>query len=339
MDCDLEQSEREIQRDSNMNVLAIAEHRDGRFRKEALEAISEAKRIANYWGCELIAAVLGSGMGDIAAQLGTFGADTILVLDHQALTNYTTDAYTNVLESVINKENPAVIVVSATAQGKDLCARLSARINSSLGMDCVAVRFENDRIIVTRAIYGGLVLAEVALEGKCPIIALQPNAIAISKNKGAGKIEKIMVNPGKTCLRFMEKSLKTGRPELSEADVVVSGGRGMGGPDYSVIEELADVLGGAVGASRYAVDSGWRPFSDQVGQTGKIISPKLYIACGISGSIQHCAGMLASRIVVAINKDPHAPIFAYSDYGVVGDLFDVLPHITAEAKKIFNQDR
>ena len=155
------------------------------------------------------------------------------------------------------------------------------------------MRFENHRVIVTRAIYGGLVLAEVALEGKWPIIALQPNAMAITKNRGAGKIQRIMVDSGKTALRFVGKDLKTTMPELTEADVVVSGGRGMGGPDFSVIEELADVLGGAVGASRYAVDSGWRPFSDQVGQTGKIISPKLYIACGISGSIQHCAGVFA----------------------------------------------
>jgi electron transfer flavoprotein alpha subunit len=322
-----------------MNVLAIAEHMDGRFRKGAFEAISEGRRIANCLGCELTATVLGTGLEDMAVQLGTFGADKILVLDHQALNNYTSDAYTNVLEFIINKENPVLIVASATAQGKDLCARLSARINSSLGMNCVAVRLENDRIIVTRAIYGGLILAEVALEGKGPIIALQPNAIAITKNRGAGKIHKVMVDPGKTSLRFIEKNLQTTTPELTEADVVVSGGRGMGGPDFAVIEELADVLGGAVGASRYAVDSGWRPFSDQVGQTGKIISPKLYVACGISGSIQHCAGMFASRIVVAINKDPHAAIFAYSDYGIVGDLFDVLPHITAEARKILNQGR
>jgi len=322
-----------------MNVLAITEHIDGRFRKGTFEAISEAKRIAGCLGRELTATVLGVGIEDMAMQLGEFGADKILVLENQALKNYTTDAYTNVLASIIAEENPAVIVMSASAQGKDICARLSARINSPLGMDCVAVRLESDRIIVTRAIYGGQVLAEVALEGRWPIIALRPNAIAITKTRGAGKIQKIMVDPGKTVLRFIEKQLETNKPELTEADVVVSGGRGMGGPDYSVIEDLASALGGAVGASRYAVDAGWRPFADQVGQTGKIIAPKLYIACGISGGIHHCAGMSASKVVVAINKDPNAAIFAYADYGIVEDLFDVLPHITAEAKKIIKKDR
>jgi len=322
-----------------MNVLAITEHIDGRFRKGALEAISEAKRIAGYLRCELTATVLGFGIEKIALELGTFGADKILVVDHQALKDYTTDAYTNVLAKIIGEENPAAIVMSATAQGKDLGARLSTRINSALGMDCEEVRFEGDRIIVTRSIYGGQVLAEVALESKWPIIALRPNVIDITKARGAGKIQKTMVDPGKTLMRFIEKKIKTAIPELAEAEVVISGGRGMGGPDYSVIEELATVLGGAVGASRYAVDAGWRPFADQVGQTGKVISPNLYIACGISGAIHHCAGISASKIVVAINKDPQAAIFAYSDYGIVGDLFDVLPQITAEAKKNLDKDR
>jgi electron transfer flavoprotein alpha subunit len=322
-----------------MNVLAITENIDGCFRKGTFEAISEAKRIAGCLGRELTATVLGVGMEDMAMRLGKFGADKILVIDNQALKDYTTDAYTNVLAAVIGKENPAVIVMSASAQGKDLCARLSARINSPLGMDCVSVRLECNRIIVTRAIYGGQVMAEVALEGRWPIIALRPNSIAITKTRGAGKIQKIMVDPGKTVLRFIEKHMETTKPELTEADVVVSGGRGMGGPDYSVIEDLAAALGGAVGASRYAVDAGWRPFADQVGQTGKIISPKLYIACGISGAIHHCAGMSASKVVVAINKDPKAPIFANADYGIVEDLFDVLPHITGEAKKIATKDQ
>lgn len=317
-----------------MNVLVITEHIEGRFRKCAFEAVSEGKRIANLLGRELTAAVLGVELENMAMQLGRFGADKILVLDNQALKEYTTDAYTNVLAAIISEENPAAIVMSASTQGKDLSARLSARINSPLGMDCLAVRFECDRIIVTRAIYGGQVLSEVALEGRWPIIALRPNAIPITESRGAGQIQNIMVDPGKTVLRFIEKHLETTKPELTEADVVVSGGRGIGGPDFSVVEDLAAALGGAVGASRYAVDAGWRPFADQIGQTGKIISPKLYIACGISGAIHHCAGMSASKVVVAINKDPKAAIFAYADYGIVEDLFDVLPHLTAEAKKL-----
>ena len=253
-----------------MSVLAVTEHIDGRIRKTTLEAISEAKRMAGCLGCEMTAAVLGVGLKEVAAQLEKFGVDKLLLYEHQALRNYTTDAYTNVLAGIISEEDPAAIVISASAQGKDLSARLSARINSPMGMDCISVRLEGHRIIVTRAIYGGQVLAEVALDGrKWPIIALRPNTFAISNSKGAGKVKKTVADPGKTNLRFIEKHLETSMPELTEADVVVSGGRGMGGPDYSIIEELATVLGGAVGASRYAVDAGWRPFAEQVGQTLK----------------------------------------------------------------------
>jgi len=245
-----------------------------------------------------------------------------------------TDAYTNVIADFISKENPAVVILGASTQGKDLSARLSARLNAPLAMDCVSIRFEDKNLIATRPMYGGKVLADVALDGNPQILAIRPNAVTIANAAGTGSIEKLDTDIGNTALQFIEKSLDTGKVELTEADTVVSGGRGMRGPDFTVIEELAQLLDGAVGASRSAVDEGWRPASEQVGQTGKVVSPNLYIACGISGAIQHLAGISSSKVIVAINKDTEAPIFSKADYGIEGDLFEIVPLITEEVRKL-----
>jgi electron transfer flavoprotein alpha subunit len=236
--------------------------------------------------------------------------------------------------AVIEKESPAVVVLGASTQGKDLAARLAARLNAGLAQDCIAVRTEGGSIVATRPMYGGKVIAEVALSGSPQIVAIRPNAMAIVESAKDGAVEKVDADPGESKLTFVEKKLEAEKVELTEADIIVSGGRGMGGDDYSLIEELAGLLGGAVGASRSAVDEGWRPHSDQVGQTGKVVSPNLYIACGISGAIQHLAGMSSSKVIVAVNKDPEAPIFSKADYGVVGDLFDLIPQITDEVRKV-----
>lgn len=318
---------------SQQCVLAIAEQSDAAFRKITYEVLSEGRRIANSLGCSLTAVVLGAGE-DISKELGEYGADRILVADNQALREYVNDAYTNVITDIIDKENPCVVILGASTQGKELSARIAARINASLAMDCVAVQVENGNLVVTRPMYGGKILADVALDGNPQIAAIRPNFMSIVKTTGAGSVEKIDVDVGKTDLTFIEKNLETGKVELTEADVIISGGRGMGGSDFSVIEELADLLGGAVGASRSAVDEGWRPVSDQVGQTGKVVSPNLYVACGISGAIQHFAGMSSSRVVVAINKDPDAPIFSKADYGIVGDLFEIVPLMIDEVKRL-----
>ena len=317
-----------------MSVLAIAEQRDGEFRKVTYEAVSEGRRLADELGTELTAVVLGSGIEAAAGDLGKYGADKVLVADSPALADYLTDLYTNVMAGVIEKEAPTVVILGASTQGKDLAARLAARLNAGLAMDCVAVRNDGGSIIATRPLYGGKVLAEVALSGSPQMVALRPNAMAIVESAKDGAVEKIEADPGESRLTFVEKKLETEKVELTEADVIVSGGRGMGGDDYSMIEALAALLGGAVGASRSAVDEGWRPHSDQVGQTGKVVSPNLYIACGISGAIQHLAGMSSSKVIVAVNKDPEAPIFSKADYGVVGDLFELVPLITEEVKKV-----
>jgi len=307
-----------------MSILTIiVQGADRRIRRGSLEALSQSKRIANCLGGEVIAAVGGFQLDSVAEELRDFGADRILLLDHSALTNYTTDAYTNVFADIVGREDPQVIVLSATIPGRDLSTRLSARLKSPLGMDCVTVRATASSLVVTRALYSGQVMVEIALEGKWPIIALRPNAFPIAKIQSAGKVERILVNPGEVRVRFIEVERDVTTPDLTEADVVVAGGRGVGGADFSVLEALAKALGGAVGASRYAVDAGWRPFGDQVGQTGKVISPKLYIACGISGAIQHQAGMSSAGTVVVINKDPDAPFFSQADYGLVEDLFSM----------------
>jgi electron transfer flavoprotein alpha subunit len=316
------------------NVLVITEQNDGIFRKTTYEAVSEGKRIARALGCGLTAAVLGQGVEPVAGDLAAYGADRILCADHPGLKEYTADAYVNVLGRVIEAEKPSAIILGASTQGKDIAARLAARFDAALGMDCVAVRVEGGNLVVTRPMYGGKVLAEVVLNGTPQIAAIRPNAMTVSEGAGAGVVEKISADPGRVRTRFVEKHLEAGKLELTEAEVIVSGGRGMGGSDYALLEELAELLCGAVGASRSAVDEGWRPHSDQVGQTGKTVSPNLYIACGISGAIQHLAGMSSSKVIVAINKDPDAPIFGRADYGIVGDLFQVIPAMTEEIRKL-----
>lgn len=315
-------------------ILAFTEPVEGSFKKISFETISTAKKIAEKMGGAAIAAVMGDGVASIAGQAAAYGADRILVADHAGLQEGLTDALVQAAAQLVEKVQPAVMVIGATAQGKDIAARLSARLSAPLAMDCVEVRVENDRIVATRPMYGGKVLADVSLSGTPAIVAIRPRAMEAVAAPGAGEVETVSVNLTGTTLALIEKQMESGKIELTEADVVVTGGRGMGGNDFSVVEALAKALDGAVGASRSAVDEGWRPVSDQVGQTGKVVTPNLYIACGVSGAIQHLAGMASSRVVVAINKDPEAPIFSKCDFGIVGDLFEVVPAITAEIEKL-----
>ena len=316
-------------------VLVLAEQVDGSFRKIAYEVVSEGRRLADTLGETVSAVVLGSGVERIAVELGKYGADKILVGDDPALADYTTDAYTNVLFDIVKDNDPRILLLGASSQGKDLSGRLAARLGVGLAIDCIALKLDGEKLIATRPIYGGKVHAEVALEGIPQMSAVRSNVMEIVEAQKAGDVEKVTISPGVVKTRIVEKRLEAAsKVDLTEADVIVSGGRGMGGPDYNVIEELAELLGGTVGASRSAVDEGWRPHSDQVGQTGKVVSPNLYIACGISGAIQHLAGMGSSKYIVAINKDPEAPIFKKADYGIVEDLFKAVPAITAELKKL-----
>jgi electron transfer flavoprotein alpha subunit len=315
-------------------ILAFTEQVDGTFKKISFEAISTATQIAEKIGGPSVAAVMGKGVASIAGQAAAYGAERILVADHEGLQDGLVDAFIQAAAELVQKADPAVVVIGATALGKDIAARLSARLNAPLAMDCVDVRVDGDKIVATRPMYGGKVLADVNLNGTPAIVAIRPRAMDAVAAQGAGEVESVAVDLNGTALTLVDKQMETGKIELTEADVVVTGGRGMGGDDYSVVEALAKSLEGAVGASRSAVDEGWRPVSDQVGQTGKVVTPNLYIACGVSGAIQHLAGMASSRVVVAINKDPEAPIFSKCDFGIVGDLFEVVPAITAEVEKL-----
>ena len=315
-------------------VFAITEQRDGELRKVSFETVSEGRRLADGLGSELTTVVLGSGVEGLAEDLKKYGPDKILVADDSALAEYTTDAYTNVLADLIQSSDPAVIIMGASAQGKDLAGRLAAKLDAGVAMDCTSIKLDGGSLTYTRPIFGGKIVADVEIEGDLQIVAIRPNVMDIAEASKDSAIEKPAVQIGEVKTSVVETKMETGdKVELTEADIIVSGGRGTGG-DYAAIEELADTLGAAVGASRSAVDEGWRPHSDQVGQTGKTVSPTLYVACGISGAIQHLAGMSTSKYIVAINKDEEAPIFSKADFGITGDLFEVVPAITEEVKKL-----
>jgi len=315
-------------------VLAFTEQVDGEFKKISFEAVSTAKQIAEKIGGPAMAAVMGSGVGAIADQTAAYGAQRILVADNDALQDGLVDAFVQAAAQLVEKADPAAVVIGASAMGKDIAARLSARLSAPLAMDCVDVRVDGDQIVATRPMYGGKVLADVSLAGTPAIVAIRPRSMDTVADPGAGEVETVDIELTATALSLVDKQMETGKIELTEADVVVTGGRGMGSDDFSVVEALAAALDGAVGASRSAVDEGWRPVSDQVGQTGKVVTPNLYVACGVSGAIQHLAGMASSRVVVAINKDPEAPIFSKCDFGIVADLFDAVPAMTAEVEKL-----
>ncbi len=321
-------------------VWAIAEQRDGEFRKITYEVVSEGRRLADKLGQQLTAIVLGSGMKDKASELAQYGADKIVVADDPNLATYTADAYVSVLAQLVEADTPEIIILGASTQGKDLAPRLAARLNVAMAQDCTAFDIEDGKLVATRPIFTGKAYAKVTFEDSTPnIVTARPNVMPINQPDSGRSAEIVDAQ-----FSLDEAQLKTkvvevikdesGRIDLTEADKIVSGGRGMkNAENFKILEELADVIGAAVGASRAAVDAGWRPQTDQVGQTGKIVSPNLYIACGISGAIQHLAGMGTSKIIVAINKDPEAPIFQKADYGVVDDLFKVVPALTEELKK------
>ena len=315
-------------------VFVITEQRDGELRKVSFEAVSEGRRVADGLGTELTAVVLGNGIEGLAEELKKYGADKICVADDPALADYTTDAYSNVLCGLIQSADPAVVILGASAQGKDLAGRLAAKLDAGVAMDCTAIKLDNGSLTYTRPMFGGKIVADVEIEGTLQIVAIRPNVMDITETAKDSAVDKPAVEVGEVKTAVVEKTMDTGdKIELTEADIIVSGGRGTGG-DYAAIEALAAELGAAVGASRSAVDEGWRPHSDQVGQTGKTVSPTLYVACGISGAIQHLAGMSTSKYIVAINKDEEAPIFSKADFGIAGDLFDVVPAVTEEVKKI-----
>jgi electron transfer flavoprotein alpha subunit len=322
-------------------VMIIAEQRDGDIRKISYELTSEGRRLADSLGQELTAVLLGSNIKDKAAKFGHYGANKVIVADDPRLGTYTTDAYVSVIAQIVKANDPVILLLGASTQGKDLAARLSARLDVGMAQDCIQFSVEEGRLNAVRPIYAGKAYAKVTYSDNYPHMATaRPNVMTINttdESRTAQMIEaSFKLDDGDIKTKVVDAIKdKSGKVDLTEADKIVSGGRGMKGPEgYGILEELAELIGATVGASRSAVDAGWRPHSDQVGQTGKVVSPNLYIACGISGAIQHLAGMSTSKVIVAINKDPDAPIFQKADYGVVDDLFNVVPALSIEIKKI-----
>ena len=316
-------------------VFIIAEHRDGRLKKSTFELLGASAAAGN----ETHAILLGDGVSDLAKELGAYGAAKVHLAQNPALKFYTAEAYCKVIADVLKSVSPDVVLASHTPTGRDLMPRLAARLGVGMASDCTQLAFENGKIKARRPVYAGKATAEVEFLGSGPQLAtVRPNALGAPKADPSRSAEVVNVTTDLGALKTKVLEVVKGtsaRPDVTEASIVVSGGRAMkNSENFKILEELADVLGAAVGASRAAVDAGYRPHRDQVGQTGKVVSPALYMACGISGAIQHLAGMRTSKVIVAINTDPEAPIYQLADYGVVCDLFTLVPLLTQELKKI-----
>ncbi len=324
--------------DMAKGVWIVAEQRDGAFRKISYELASTARKLADQLGEEVCAVLCGAGIEGIAGQLGKYGVDKVYVADDPALDPYTTDAHAAAVAKVVKENDPSILLIGASTQGKDLSGRLVGKLATGLATDCTDVKIADGKLLAIRPMYAGKCFGEITISSFPQMATLRPNVFPAVENAKAGEVVKFdpALDAGQLKTKVIEVQKDTsGKVDLTEANFIVSGGRGMKGPEgYGILEELAAVLGATVGASRAAVDAGWRPQSDQVGQTGKVVSPNLYVACGISGAIQHLAGMSSSKVIVAINKDQEAPIFAKADYGIVDDLFKVVPEFTKECKKL-----
>jgi electron transfer flavoprotein alpha subunit len=322
-------------------IWIIVEQSKSVIRKVSLELLSQGRILADQTGEPLVAVIPGKNVAGLADEVAKYGADKVILIDDDKLADYTTGAYTSALNKIIRKEEPQAVLLGNTAVGKDLAPRLAQRLGVGMASDCTGMEADADSFLkFRRPIYGGKAFAEVAPTARPVLATIRPNTFPLAAPDASRKAE--VVNETAQIdaddLRAIVKEIALAasqRPELIEANVIISGGRGMKGPEnYCILEACADVIGAAVGASRAAVDAGWIEQKFQVGQTGKTVSPTLYIACGISGAIQHLAGMGSSKVIVAINKDPEANIFNLADYGIVGDLFEIVPLLTEEFKKL-----
>lgn len=318
-------------------IWIFAEQRDGQLKKVTFELISEGRKVADQLGEELCAVLVGKDIANLADSLGQYGVDKVFILENDALASYTTDGYTNAVANLVQQQEPSALLLGCTVTGRDLAAQVAQRLQTGLMTDCIGMEIADNQLVFTRPIYAGKVILKAACPEARPVMAtIRPNTFPAVENPKTPEVVNVDVDLGDIRQIIKDTLIQVSeRPELTEADIIVSGGRGMKGPEnFKLLEDVADVLGAAVGASRAAVDAGWVDHSFQVGQTGKTVSPTLYIACGISGAIQHLAGMSSAKCIVAINKDEEANIFKVADYGIVGDLFEVLPVLTEEIKKI-----
>jgi electron transfer flavoprotein alpha subunit len=315
------------------NTFLVAEHHQGQLKRVTLEILGELKK----QGVNPIVLVLGQGTDGVAGQIAAKGPAKVVCLENEILKQYSTEGYANALYAFLSKNSPDTIVTGATLQAKDFLPRLAAKFKVGLANDCVEFKMASGKPVVRRPVYAGKVSKSVEFLKSPAIFSVRPNVLPVAADAGgAAPVEKTAAEPGKIRAKLaqvIESQVK--KVELTEADIIISGGRSLkNAENFKILQDCAAVVGAAVGASRAAVDAGYAPHDMQVGQTGKTVSPKLYIACGISGAIQHLAGMRTSKIIVAINKDPEAPIFQRADYGLVGDLFEIVPLLTEEFKKL-----
>jgi electron transfer flavoprotein alpha subunit len=320
-------------------VLVFIETRQGTVKKTSLEALSAGRKLADVLRETVVALCIGAA-GDPSAQLAQFGADQVLRTGPGSLDAYSPEAYSATVAQAAQKIQPRIILGSASAMGRDFLPRVAARLRVGLAQDCTGAKIDGGELECVRPIYAGKAYARVRLTRLPAIATLRPNVFSLGAPDASRTAQSEEFTPELVPEKIRAKVSSTTssegqKVELTEAGIIVSGGRGVKGPEhFPLIQALADALGGALGASRAAVDAGWIDHQHQVGQTGKTVSPTLYVACGISGAIQHLAGMSSSKFIVAINKDPEAPIFKLADYGIVGDLFAIVPALTEAVKKL-----
>ncbi|MBK9143728.1 MAG: electron transfer flavoprotein subunit alpha/FixB family protein [Candidatus Melainabacteria bacterium] len=318
-------------------ILVFIEQRNGHIRKSSLEALCEAKRKS---GGEPVSALLvGENVKGLAAEVGKYHPAKIYVADAGAFASYSTEGYTSALVEGVKKADPKFVFGANTAMARDLFPRAATRMNAPLVTDVMELIADNGRLDAVRPMYSGKCMGTFEFASPLAFVTLRANVFALDEGDGnhhEAAVEDLAVDTGVIRAKVVETHKAEGsKIELSEASIIVSGGRGIKGPEnWPMLEDLCEALGAALGASRAVVDAGWIDHQHQVGQTGKTVSPQLYIACGISGAIQHLAGMSSSKVIVAINKDPEAPIFKHATYGVVGDLFEIIPSVTSEVKKL-----
>ncbi len=316
-------------------IIAVLEQREGKLKRFAFEAVAAAVKLADELKLEKEAVVVGNEIENIN-EIGNYGISKVTHLKSEKLDNYSSTGYAEVIANYVKETDADFLLLANTSLGKDLAAYLAVKTESGLIADAVNLDTSSGELIVTRPVYAGKALVDVKFKTQKKVLTIRPNVFkAVSSNGTTADIEVKNVDPSNLKSKVTSFKKSEGKLDVAEADIIVSGGRGMKGPEnFKLIEELAETLGAAVGASRAVVDAGWRPHREQVGQTGKTVSPSLYVACGISGAIQHLAGMSSAKYIVAINKDKDAPIFNIADYGITGDVFEIVPALTEEVKKV-----
>jgi len=308
-------------------ILVFAEQRDGELKKVAFENLSLGKKLSTDLDAEMVTVIIGNNISGLGEQLGKYGASKVIACQSDLLDLYQAEGYTKVLADVVTDQGASIVIMGATLMGKDLAPRIAARLDAALATDCISIEVSDGDLKIIRPMYAGKVRATIRLKADIKIMTVRPNVYLPVENPVTAEVVDVATDPGELKTKVTEVAAGSkDKLDVTEADIIVSGGRGLKEPDnFHLITDLANKLGAAQGASRAAVDAGWRPYEEQVGQTGKTVSPSLYIAVGISGAIQHLAGMSSSKYIVAINKDSEAPIFKIADYGIVGDLFEVVP--------------